>query len=233
MSEQELRDIKACVFDAYGTLFDVHSAVGAHSARLGQQADAVSATWRSKQLEYTWLRSLMQRHTDFWEVTGEALDFALEQHGIDIHSATQSGLRDALMQAYLKLSTYPEVTATLAALREKGLRLAILSNGSPAMLRAAVENSRLQATFEAVLSVEKVGVYKPDPRVYQLAVEQLALSREQILFLTSNGWDAGGAKSFGFYTFWINRAGAPLERLGNEPDAVLANLAELPRMLLG
>jgi len=228
----DLRDIKACVFDAYGTLFDVHSAVGAHSVRLGEQADAISATWRSKQLEYTWLRSLMGRHADFWQVTGEALDFALERHGIDIQTATHSGLRDALMQAYLKLSPYPEVTSTLAALRQRGFRMAILSNGSPVMLEAAVENAGLRATFEAVLSVESVGVYKPDPRVYQLAVEQLALPREHILFLSSNGWDVSGAKSYGFHTFWGNRAGAPSERLGNEPDAILDNLTVLPQMLL-
>ena len=226
-----LRDIKACVFDAYGTLFDVHSAVGAHSARLEQRADAVSATWRGKQLEYTWLRSLMGRHADFWEVTGDALDFALERHGIDIQAATHSGLREALMQAYLELSPYPEVATTLAKLRERKLRMAILSNGSPDMLEAAVDNARLQGIFEAVLSVESVGVYKPDPRVYQLAVDQLALPREHILFLSSNGWDAVGAMSFGFPTYWVNRAGAPVERLDYEPDAILENLADLLPML--
>jgi len=232
MPENLLTDIQACVFDAYGTLFDVHSAVATQRGRLGSQADAISATWRNKQLEYTWLRSLMGKHADFWEVTGDALDYALERHDIDSETANQSGLRDALMQAYLQLSPYPEVNNTLMALGSRGYRLAILSNGSPAMLKAAVENSRLQATFEAVLSVESVGVYKPDPRVYQLAVDQLDVRREKILFLSSNGWDVVGAKSFGFRTFWVNRAGAPFERLGNEPDAILANLADLPRMLL-
>jgi 2-haloacid dehalogenase len=220
------------VFDAYGTLFDVHSAVGAHSSRLGQQADAISATWRSKQLEYTWLRSLMGRHVDFWEVTGEALDFALERHGVDIQTVMHSGLHEALMQAYLKLMPYPEVTTTLTDLQQRGFRMAILSNGSPDMLEAAVDNAGMQGIFEAVLSVENVGVYKPDPRVYQMAVDQLTLPREHILFLSSNGWDVSGAKSFGFHTFWVNRAGAPVERLGNEPDAVLDNLTVLPQMLL-
>ena len=219
------------MFDAYGTLFDVHSAVGAHSARLGQQAEAISATWRTKQLEYTWLRSLMGRHADFWDVTGDALDFALDRHGIDIQTAMHSGLRDALMQAYLKLLPYPEVATTLTELQQRGFRMAILSNGSPNMLKAAVDNAGMQGIFEAVLSVESVGIYKPDPRVYQMAVDELALPREQILFLSSNGWDVSGAKSFGFQTFWINRAGAPVERLGNEPDAILENLAELPPML--
>ena len=231
MSMHGLGDIKACVFDAYGTLFDVHSAVDVHSARLGQQAEAISATWRSKQLEYTWLRSLMGRHADFWEVTGEALEFALESHGIDIHTATQSGLREALMQAYLQLLPYPEATSALEMLRQRGFRMAILSNGTPDMLDAAINNAGMQGIFEAVLSVESVGIYKPDPRVYQLAVDQLALPREHILFLSSNGWDVSGAKSFGFQTFWVNRAGVPIERLGSEPDAILDNLSELPRML--
>jgi len=231
MPENIFSDIQACVFDAYGTLFDVHSAVAALSDQLGPQADAISASWRGKQLEYTWLRSLMGSHVDFWLVTADALDFALARHGVDLAQARQSGLREALMQAYLKLSTYPEVTATLTALRERGVRMAILSNGSPAMLKAAVDNAQLQATFEAVLSVESVGVYKPDPRVYQLAVDQLALTREQILFLSSNGWDAGGAKCFGFRTCWINRVAAPLDRLGYEPDAILTDLAGLPQLL--
>ena len=232
MAKSGLNNIKACVFDAYGTLFDVHSAVGKHAPRLGQQADAVSATWRSKQLEYTWLRSLMGRHADFWQVTGDALDFALQQHGIDPGDGQHAGLRDALMQAYLTLSAYPEVAATLASLRQQGIRMAILSNGTPDMLDAAVDNAQLQGIFVAVLSVESVGIYKPDPRVYQLAVDRLDLPREQILFLSSNGWDVSGAKSFGFHTFWVNRAGAPGELLGNEPDAVLNNLAALPQMLV-
>ena len=231
MPMQDLHNIKACVFDAYGTLFDVHSAVAAHAARLGQHAQALSTTWRSKQLEYTWLRSLMGRHADFWQVTGAALDYALERHGLDRQGATDSGLREALLQAYLKLSPYPEVAATLTALRARGMRLAILSNGTPAMLAAAVEQVYLLGSFEAVLSVEEVGVYKPDPRVYQLALDRLALAREQILFLSSNGWDAAGAKSFGLRTCWVNRSGAPREQLGNTPDAILEDLAGLPRML--
>jgi 2-haloacid dehalogenase len=231
MSMPNLGSIKACVFDAYGTLFDVHSAVAAHSARLGQQADAISATWRSKQLEYTWLRSLMGRHADFWEVTGEALEFALERHGIDIQTAMNSGLHESLMQAYLQLLPYPEVTTTLTELQQRGFRMAILSNGTPDMLEAAIDNAGMQGIVEAVLSVESVGVYKPDPRVYQLAVDRLALPREHILFLSSNGWDVSGAKSFGFQTFWVNRAGVTIERLGNEPDAILKDLLDLPQML--
>lgn len=231
MAEADLCDIKACVFDAYGTLFDVNSAVAAHRDQLGPPADAVSTTWRSKQLEYTWLRSLMGRHADFWEVTEEALAFALERHGIDSAPSAQPGLRAALMQAYLQLSPYPEVTTTLQALEQRGVRLAILSNGTPAMLEAAVANAGLAARFEAVLSVEAVGVYKPDRRVYQLAVEQLGLPREQILFLSSNAWDVAGAASFGFRVVWVNRFGQPRERLPGEPVAQLADLDGLPALL--
>jgi len=225
------QDIKACVFDAYGTLFDVHSAVGKHAARLGAQADAVSALWRSKQLEYTWLRSLMGQYVDFWQVTGDALDFALEQHRVDARNTTNAGLRDALMQAYLELSPYSEISSTLDALHELGVRTAILSNGTPAMLEAAVENAQLQESFEAVLSVEAVEIYKPDPRVYQMAVDQLGLAKQNILFLSSNGWDIQGAKAFGFQTLWVNRNGAPAERLGNPPDAVQNNLSNLAEMV--
>jgi len=226
MSANQLDDIAACVFDAYGTLFDVHSAVGALRPRLEPKADAVSATWRDKQVQYTWLRSLMGRHGDFWEVTGDALDYALEQQGVD-----DAELREKLMQAYLKLSPYPEVPATLATLREHGLKRAILSNGSPAMLEAAVNNASLVEAFDAVLSVESVGIYKPDPRVYQLAVDQLGVERERIAFMSSNAWDAAGAASFGFRVVWINRFGQPRERLPGEPAAQLTDLAGLPGLL--
>jgi len=226
MPDTDLSDIGACVFDAYGTLFDVHSAVGALRPRLEPKADAVSAAWRDKQVQYTWLRSLMGRHEDFWQVTGEALDYALEQQGVD-----DGELREALLQAYLKLSPYPEVPATLAALREQGLKLAILSNGSPAMLEAAVNNAALGKAFDAVLSVESVGIYKPDPRVYQLAVDELGVARERIAFMSSNAWDAAGAASFGFRVVWVNRFGQPRERLPGEPAAQLTDLAGLPALL--
>ncbi|MEJ2508252.1 MAG: haloacid dehalogenase type II [Gammaproteobacteria bacterium] len=226
MSEADLTDIGACVFDAYGTLFDVHSAVGALRPRLEPKADAVSATWRDKQVQYTWLRSLMGRHADFWAVTGDALDFALEQNGVD-----DPPLRDALMQAYLELTPYAEVAATLAALRERGLKLAILSNGTPAMLDSAVTNASLNEAFDAVLSVESVGIYKPDPRVYQLAVDQLGVARERIAFMSSNAWDAAGAASFGFRVVWVNRFGQPKERLPDGPAAELTDLAGLPALL--
>lgn len=221
-----LDHMRACVFDAYGTLFDVHSAVGRHRDRMGESAAAISALWRQKQLEYTWLRSLMRRHADFWQITGDALDYALASHDVD-----DSALRADLMDAYLRLDCYPEVPAVLERLNRAGLRCAILSNGSPAMLDAAVDNAGLNAQLEAILSIEQIGIYKPDPRVYRLAVERLGVDAERICFLSSNAWDVAGALSFGFRVAWINRFGQPPERLGETADAELNTLSELPPLL--
>ncbi|MDX1657168.1 MAG: haloacid dehalogenase type II, partial [Candidatus Competibacteraceae bacterium] len=214
-----LEGIRACVFDAYGTLFDVHSAVARHRARLGERADAISALWRGKQLEYTWLRSLMGRHADFWTVTHEALDYALDSHGVD-----DPALRADLLEAYRVLDCYPEVPGVLERLRSRGLKLAILSNGSPEMLTAAVTGAELEGAFEAVLSVEDLGVYKPDPRVYHLAVERLAVRAEEVAFLSSNGWDIAGASSFGFHALWVNRFHQCPERLPYGPEGQLDTL---------
>jgi len=220
-----LKGIQACVFDAYGTLFDVHSAVAQHSARL-VDATAVSTLWRTKQLEYTWLRTLMDRYVEFWQVTGDALDFALETHQVN-----DSSLREDLMQAYLGLSCYPEVPLALKVLRQRGIRCAILSNGSPEMLAAAVENAELGNRFSAVISVDPIQVYKPDPRVYQMAVDELQLEPAQIAFQSSNAWDAVGAAVFGFQVVWVNRFGQRRERLGIHPAAELKSLEDLPGLL--
>ncbi|MEJ2346173.1 MAG: haloacid dehalogenase type II [Gammaproteobacteria bacterium] len=224
--EQSFEEIRACVFDAYGTLFDVHSAVGAHHERLGPFSESVSAMWRAKQLEYTWLRSLMGRHADFWEVTEEALDYALSSHDV-----FEAGLRDDLMHAYLRLECYAEVPAALDRLRSAGMKLAILSNGSPPMLEAAVGSAGLTAHFDQVLSVESVGIYKPDPRVYRLATDALGVQPEQISFQSSNGWDIAGAASFGLRTVWINRFAQQRERLPTGPDVELKSLDSLPGVL--
>jgi len=222
-----IQGIKACVFDAYGTLFDVHSAVGKHRHRLGNKADPVSILWRTKQLEYTWLRSLMGHHADFWQVTGDALDFAFDMHHVD-----DPDLRRDLMEAYLKLDCYPEVPEALATLKERGLRLAVLSNGTPAMLDAAVENSGIEALIEENFSVEEVGIFKPDPRVYRIAVDGLKLDPEQIVFQSSNAWDAAGASAFGFKVAWVNRFGQSEERLPGRPDAEIGDLMKLPDLLV-
>lgn len=227
MSTTTTSRIKACVFDAYGTLFDVHSAARRLSERLGENEAPLSALWRSKQLEYSWLRSLMGHHADFWTVTGEALDYALAAHGLE----DELVLRNSLMDAYLRLDAYPEVTKALAALKRGGKTTAILSNGSPDMLAAALESSGLSALIDTTLSIEMVGIYKPDPRVYHLAVEQLGVTTEQISFQSSNPWDTVGAKLFGFNVVWINRFHLARERLPAGPDAELASLEKLPELL--
>jgi len=227
MSENKaIEGIKACVFDAYGTLFDVHSAVGNHRSRLGDLADQVSILWRTKQLEYTWLRSLMGHHADFWKVTQDALDFAFDMHGID-----NPDLYRDLMEAYLNLDCYPEVPEALSVLKNRGFKLAILSNGTPAMLEAAVKNSGLDDLIQENFSVEDVNRFKPDPRVYQLAVEGLNVRPEKIVFQSSNAWDASGASAFGFKVAWVNRFGQKKERLPGNPDVEIKHLGELPDVL--
>jgi 2-haloacid dehalogenase len=221
-----MEGIRACVFDAYGTLFDVHSAVARLRPEIGVAADELSQLWRTKQLEYSWLRALMGRHADFWQVTGDALDYALERVGIE-----PGPIREHLMDAYLELHAYPEVPEVLSRLRAAGLKLAILSNGAPAMLESAVGNAGIGELLEAVLSVEEVGVFKPDPRVYQLAVDRLAVSANQIAFQSSNAWDVNGATCFGLRAVWINRIGAPAERLPGQAERELRDLSGLPPLL--
>jgi len=211
------------VFDAYGTLLDVHSAMAAHSARLGPNWQAVSVDWRARQLEYTWVRSLAGRHADFAAVTRASLDWALARHGI-----ADAALARDLEDAYRRLSAYPDAVATLFRLRQLGLPCAILSNGEPAMLDAAVAAAGLAERLDAVLSIESVGIYKPDPRVYALAASHFATTPGRIAFVSSNAWDAFGARAFGCRVFWINRAGAPVE-YGLDRDAtILPDLAALP-----
>jgi 2-haloacid dehalogenase len=219
--------IKVCVFDAYGTLFDVHAAVGHHRSRLGDKADAVSATWRSKQLEYTWLRSLMNRYVPFWQITGDALDYAFDAHGV-----SDGALRDDLLNAYMQLDCYAEVPEVLARLKDGGMRTAILSNGSPEMLASAVENSKLDDLLDAVLSVDELGIFKPHPSVYRLAAERLEVEARQVSFQSSNAWDAAAAATFGFRVAWVNRFGQAEERLPDRPDVQLRTLSELPAVVL-
>ena len=204
-------DPRAFVFDAYGTLFDVHSVMEAARA-VTPDPQALSQLWRQKQLEYTWLRSLMGRYQDFWLGTGQALRFALRRLGI---TAAESQI-EALMSAYLTLSPFPEVPNALRALR--GRPLAILSNGSPRMLESAVRSSGLGAAFDHVLSVDAVGVYKPSPLVYDLAVRAFGLPASEILFVSSNAWDVAGAGAYGFMTCWCNRTNMPADELDVTPD---------------
>ena len=226
MAHPRFGDISVCVFDAYGTLFDYNTAAGRHSAVLGEKAAPLADLWRLKQLQYTWLRSLMGRYTGFWQVTGEALDFAMGELGIE-----DEALRANLMEAYLTLDAYPEVQETLATLRAHGLRTAILSNGESGMLDAAVEAAGIADSLDAVLSVEEVGIYKPHPSVYQLVVDRLGVEAANVSFQSSNAWDANGAAAFGFRVAWCNRFGQGQERVPEAPDAEIATLAELPALL--
>jgi 2-haloacid dehalogenase len=226
MPQSRLAPIEACVFDAYGTLLDVNSAAARCRDALGGQADALSGTWRRKQLEYTWLRSLMGVHADFAQVTADALDFALEKHGIE-----DAKLQQRLLDVYRELSAYPEVPQVLGALRQAGFKTAILSNGTPDMLGTAARAAGIAALCDDIISVESVGIYKPHPRVYQLAVDRLGVEAARICFLSSNGWDAAGAAQFGFRVVWINRTREPRERLPRGPEAVLGDLSGLPALI--
>ncbi len=226
MSNEPLLGVKACVFDAYGTLFDFASAARGCRDVLGDGVEKLTALWRDKQLQYTWLRALQGRHADFWQVTGDALDFALETLAIDT-----PGLRDRLMSLYLTLAAFPEVPDVLTLLKKAGMRTAILSNGSPMMLKAVVTAAGLEPLLDAVLSVEEVGVYKPHPKVYQLAVDRLAMPAGAIAFQSSNAWDAYAASAFGMQVVWCNRYGQRPERLPGTPDRSVRSLADLPKLV--
>jgi 2-haloacid dehalogenase len=221
-----LTGVKACVFDAYGTLFDFASAARACPDVPPEAVERLSALWRDKQLAYTWLRAAQHRHADFLRVTADALDFALETLAL-----TRSALRERLLDLYLRLSPFPEVPETLARVRAAGLATAILSNGTPAMLAAAVGAAGLGDLFDAVLSVEAVGAFKPDPRVYQLAVDRLETPAASIAFVSSNGWDAHAASAFGMQVVWCNRYGQRRERLPGAPDREITTLADLPALV--
>lgn len=220
--------ITTVVFDAYGTLFDVAAAARAAASekdysQLSGTWEKLAVDWRNKQLEYTWLRAITGDHCDFWQVTGDALDWALEAQGL-----TDAALRARLMQLYRELGAYPEVPAVLAKLKAQGYNTAILSNGAPEMLDAAVESAGIGDHLDQILSVESVGVFKPDARVYDLVGAAFDSPRGEVLFVSSNGWDAACATQYGFRTLWVNRAGAPVDRLPGQPDLIRSDLTAVP-----
>jgi len=221
-----LAKTEICVFDAYGTLYDFNSAVARHRAAIGPKADALSEMWRTKQIQYTWLRNGMGAYAPFWQVTGEALDNCLSTHGI-----VDPAVRDKLMTAYLALDPFPEVPAMLDRLKQAGMRLAILSNGNPAMLEPMVEASGLADRFEAVLSVDAAGVFKVDPKTYRLVEARTGVEPDKVCFLSSNCWDAHGAAHFGFQTVWVNRGGMPEDNLPGKIVTQIADLSHLPALL--
>jgi len=226
MSSLQLEGISACVFDAYGTLFDFGSAASRCRDAIGDSFERLTAIWRDKQLQYTWLRSLQGTHADFMDVTRDSLDFAMQALGLQ-----DPDLRERLLQLYLQLDVFPEVRSTLTQLRDKGLKTAILSNGTPAMLQSVVEHNGIGHLFDAVLSAEAVRIYKPHASVYGLAEEALGLQIGAIVFLSANAWDACGAATFGMRVVWCNRYGQRPERIPGRPDFEVKSLAEVPALI--
>lgn len=224
--------ITTCVFDAYGTLFDVTAAARQAASEPGRDALAehwpkLAKDWRNKQLQYTWLRAITQEHTDFWQVTKDGLDWALEASGLE----NDENLKERLLQLYWELAAYPEVPDMLKTLKSRGMNTAILSNGSPEMLQGAVDSAGISDVLDDTLSVESVGIFKPDSRVYDLVLKRFSCTPDQVLFVSSNGWDAAGASGFGFQTAWVNRAGDPVDRLDHKPQHILTNLTTIPDLI--
>lgn len=223
--------ITTCIFDAYGTLFDVAAAARQAAsepafAAIKDSWPQLAEHWRLKQLQYSWLRAITDAHCDFWQVTQEGLDWALEKTG----NAGDPNLRDRLLQLYWELGAYAEVPDMLRALKAAGMRTAILSNGSPAMLQGAVDSAGIGAHLDALLSVESVGIFKPDARIYDLVGTQFGCANEEVLFVSSNGWDAAAATGYGFTTAWVNRAGDPVDRLPWTPKHTLQDLSGIPAL---
>ncbi|MGI3170316.1 haloacid dehalogenase type II [Pseudooceanicola sp. C21-150M6] len=222
--------ISTCVFDAYGTLFDVAAAARAEAERAGpgrfsQHWPRIAEDWRRKQLEYSWLRAIAGHHCTFWEVTQDALDWALEAAGFD-----DPDLRQRLMELYRVLDCYPEVPQMLRQLRLRGMRTAILSNGSPDMLDSAVASAGIGDLLDDVLSVESVQIFKPAAAVYDLVGTRFGCAAADVLFVSSNGWDAAAASAYGFHTVWVNRRQEPVDRLFGRPDAILPELSGIPEL---
>ncbi len=220
------KPIKACVFDAYGTLFDLRAPAAALSAELGERAGDVSTLWRTKQLEYTWLRSLMGQYRDFAEVTADSLDFALAAYGL-----AETPVRGRLLSLFTSIEAYRDAAPCLASLKAAGARTGILSNGSPAMLAAAVTAAKLGGSLDYILSADSVRIYKPSPEVYRLAPNAFGVEPGEIAFVSANAWDCSGAAAFGFHVIHVNRFHQVEERLGAKPAAEAANLAEAAALI--
>ena len=223
--------ITTCVFDAYGTLFDVSAAARqvaneGNFPQLETTWSELAAHWRTKQLQYSWLRAISDAHTDFWEVTGNGLDWALEKTGLD----GDADLRQRLLDLYWELEAFEEVPGMLKRLKEGHMQVAILSNGSPAMLTGAVQSAGIGEYLDDVLSVESVGIFKPDKRVYDLVGGRFGCEASEVLFVSSNGWDAAAGAGYGFETAWVNRAGEPMDQLPWRPGHVLTDLNAIPEL---
>ena len=221
----KIENIRACVFDAYGTLFDVNSAASKCKEKLGNRWESFSNSWRTTQLEYTWLRSLMKKHKNFWEITEDSLDHAMETYKI------KKEMKNELLNLYKKLSPYPEVKECLEELKSKKIKIAILSNGTPDLLRELVENNNIQKYFDDIMSIESVGIYKPDSKVYEMPIKKYNCKPENICFMSSNTWDVSGGGIFGYKAVWVNRFDKVFDKLSYEPKFVINNLKELLKII--
>ena len=217
----KIRNVTACVFDAYGTLFDVNSAAAKCKEKLGDKWEYFANTWRTTQLEYTWLRSLMKKHKNFWQITEDSLDHAMATFNID------KNMRNELLNLYKELSLYPEVKECLDALKSKKIKIAILSNGTPDLLKGLVESNNIQSYFDNIISVEDVKIYKPDPKVYEMPIKKYNCKPENICFLSSNTWDVSGGGVFGYNAVWVNRFNKIFDKLGYNPQYIINNLNQL------
>ena len=217
----KIRNVTACVFDAYGTLFDVNSAAAKCKEKLGNRWENFANAWRTTQLEYTWLRSLMKKHKNFWQITEDSLDHAMATFNID------KNMRNELLNLYKELSLYPEVKECLDALKSKKIKIAILSNGTPDLLKGLVESNNIQSYFDNIISVEDVKIYKPDPKVYEMPIKKYNCKPENICFLSSNTWDVSGGGVFGYNAVWVNRFNKIFDKLGYNPQYIINNLNQL------
>ena len=221
----KIRNVTACVFDAYGTLFDVNSAAAKCKEKLGDKWENFANAWRTTQLEYTWLRSLMKKHKNFWQITEDSLDHAMATFNID------KNMRNELLNLYKELSLYPEVKECLDALKSKKIKIAILSNGTPDLLKGLVESNNIQSYFDNIISVEDVKIYKPDPKVYEMPIKKYNCKPENICFLSSNTWDVSGGGVFGYNAVWVNRFNKIFDKLGYNPHYIINNLNQLLELL--
>ena len=221
-----MNKIKACIFDAYGTLFDVNAACRELSKEVGDSWEQLASLWRLRQVEYTWLRNSMDQYIDFWQITSDALDYAMETLGIE-----NIELREDLLNLYLKLEAYPEVRGLLAKLKQRGLKTGILSNGSMKMLNSAVDNANIRDVLDVILSVEECEIYKPSSKVYDLVKIKMHINKENVLFFSSNAWDMHAASNYGFKTIWVNRFNGKLERLPGKPIEIVNSLEKIDEIV--
>ena len=221
----KIENIKACVFDAYGTLFDVNSAAAKCKKKLGSKWEAFANTWGTTQLEYTWLRSLMKKHRNFWEITEDSLDHTMETFKI------KKEMRSELLDLYKKLNPYPEVKECLEGLKAKKIKIAILSNGTPDLLKMLVESNNIQNYFDDILSIESVGIYKPNSKVYEMPIKRYGCKPENICFMSSNTWDVSGGGVFGYNAVWVNRLNKVFDKLNYKPKHIINNLEELLKII--